>query len=327
VRKKTLMSGFCLAALSAGAAAAGPYPEAQISNGVVNAKFYLPDAEKGYYRGTRFDWSGVVNSLQTLGHEYFGVWNDKYDPQLHDAITGPVEEFVGDDTSLGYVEAKPGGTFVRIGVGAVRKPDDKPYNRFGYYDIVDHGKWKVRKGEDWIEFIHELGNTNGYAYKYTKTIRLPKGQTQMFIEHTLENTGKKPIQTSQYNHNFFVIDNLPTGPDSVVKFPFDLKPKDPVTGGLGEVHGGTIVYLKELQTGESFFNEFTGFGPSPLDYDVQVSNKKAGTGVRVQGDRPISRIVYWSIRTTFCPEEYIDLEAAPGQSTTWNYTYDFYKLK
>jgi hypothetical protein len=321
------MSGFALAALSAGAAVGGQYPEAQITNGVITAKFYLPDAEKGYYRGTRFDWSGVIYSLQTPGHEYFGVWNDKYDPKLHDAITGPVEEFVGDNTSIGYAEAKPGESFVRIGVGAVRKVDDKPYQRFATYDIVDAGKWKVRKGEDFIEFTHDLGNTNGYAYRYTKTVRFPKGQPQMFIEHTLENKGKKPMQTFQYNHNFFVIDNQPTGPDSEVKFPFDLKPKDPITGGLGEVKGGTITYLKELQAGESFFNEFTGFGPSPLDYDIHLMNKKTKAAVRIQGDHPITHIVYWSIRTTFCPEEYIDLEVAPGQSTTWTYTYDFYELK
>ena len=38
--------------------AAADYPEAQISNGVLQVKLLLPDAQKGYYRGTRFDWSG-----------------------------------------------------------------------------------------------------------------------------------------------------------------------------------------------------------------------------------------------------------------------------
>jgi len=41
---------------------AGP-PEAWISNGLVRAKLYLPDAGNGYYRGTRFDWSGVIAGL------------------------------------------------------------------------------------------------------------------------------------------------------------------------------------------------------------------------------------------------------------------------
>jgi hypothetical protein len=26
---------------------------------------YLPDAEKGFYRGTRFDWSGVIGPVRS----------------------------------------------------------------------------------------------------------------------------------------------------------------------------------------------------------------------------------------------------------------------
>ena len=36
------------------------YPSAEISNEEVKMKIYLPDAEKGLYRATRFDWSGVI---------------------------------------------------------------------------------------------------------------------------------------------------------------------------------------------------------------------------------------------------------------------------
>src|SRR5262245_8293430 len=42
-------------------------PQAEISNGVLKAQFYLPDAQKGFYRGTRFDWSGVIGSLEFKG--------------------------------------------------------------------------------------------------------------------------------------------------------------------------------------------------------------------------------------------------------------------
>ena len=55
---------------------------ATIDNGKVRAKLYLPDAKDGYYRGTRFDWSGVIASLEAAGHSYFGVWFAKYDPKL-----------------------------------------------------------------------------------------------------------------------------------------------------------------------------------------------------------------------------------------------------
>ena len=47
------------------AAAAAEPPAATIGNGVVRAKLYLPDVDNGYYRGTRFDWSGSGARLET----------------------------------------------------------------------------------------------------------------------------------------------------------------------------------------------------------------------------------------------------------------------
>ena len=46
------------AALAASTLAGQEFPQAEITNGQIKAKLYLPDTEKGYYRSTRFDWSG-----------------------------------------------------------------------------------------------------------------------------------------------------------------------------------------------------------------------------------------------------------------------------
>src|SRR6185295_14647599 len=70
---------------------AAGFPQAEISNGILHARLYLPDAEKGYYRSTRFDWSGVMPSLEYRGHSYCGQWFPQYAPTINDAIMGPVE--------------------------------------------------------------------------------------------------------------------------------------------------------------------------------------------------------------------------------------------
>ncbi|MDZ4801933.1 MAG: hypothetical protein SGI92_27580 [Bryobacteraceae bacterium] len=318
--------------LSSAAVWAADVPEKEIAATGIKAKIQLPDMHNGFYRGTRFDWSGQIPSLTAGGHEYFGKWFPKYDPNLHDAIMGPVEEFISKgDTSPGYDEAKVGEKFVRIGVGAVTKAVDKPYERFRTYDIVDGGKWTVKPGRDMIEFIHELGDTNGYAYRYTKTIRLvgDAAQPKMIIEHSLRNTGRKPLETMQYNHNFFVIDGQPTGPEASVKFVFDPKSSGPrpLKAELAAFEGRTLTYKKQLVQGESAFTEIEGFGSDSKDYDFRVEHKKAGAGVRIQGDKPIQKIIYWSIPSTLCPEAYIDVSAKPGEETRWTYTYTFYQLK
>jgi hypothetical protein len=330
---KAVIPAICFVAIMTANAQNQPqFPQATISNGRITAQLFLPDAGHGYYRATRFDWSGQISSLKTAHHDYFGQWFDKYDPKLHDSIMGPVEEFLKDDTSIGYAEAKPGGTFIRVGVGVVRKPaGETKYQRFNTYEIVDPGKWSVRRGADWIEFTHDLSASasapEGYGYRYTKTIRLKKNQDVMLIEHSLKNTGSKPIATAQYNHNFFVIDGKPSGPGNRVQFTFPLK-ADQFNGGGGavEVRGKEIVYLKELAVGQSAYGEFQGFGPSASDYDIRLEHGAAGAGVHITGSLPLSKLVFWSIRTTFCPEAYVDINVAPGGELKWTYTYQFYEL-
>ncbi|MEZ4828703.1 MAG: hypothetical protein R3C61_20825 [Bacteroidia bacterium] len=94
------------------------FPESEISNGIIHARLYLPDAQTGYYRGSRFDWAGVIPELTCNGHSYFGQWFEKYSPTLHDAILGPVEAF----SPVGYEEIKPGENFLLVGIGMAEKP-------------------------------------------------------------------------------------------------------------------------------------------------------------------------------------------------------------
>jgi hypothetical protein len=303
-------------------------PQAEISNGSIKAKLYLPDAANGYYRGTRFDWSGVIASLEYQGHNYFGVWFRRYDPKINDAITGPVEEYRTGESALGYAEAKPGENFVRIGVGLVKKPEgETAYKQFrNDYEIVDNGKWTVKTAADSVEFTHEVADpASGYGYLYKKTIRLAKGAPGMVIEHSLRNTGKKVIETNVYNHEFFVIDDQPSGPDFTVKFPFDVKATANLNG-LAEVSGKELHYLKELPQGPQVHSELTGFGSTAKDFDFRVENRKTGASVHVTGDHALSKIDFWSPRATVCPEAYIDLKIEPGKETHWQINYDFYVL-
>jgi hypothetical protein len=314
----------CSALLAVALFAAAP-PEAEISSSVLHAKLYLPDAEQGYYRATRFDWSGVIASLEWNGHNYFGQWFPRYDPKLHDAIMGPVEEFLTRGEGLGYQEAKPGESFVKIGVGAVRKPEEKAFRQFNTYEITNPGKWDVHKRADSVEFTQTLPDTLGYAYVYTKTLRLAAGKPQLILEHRLRNTGRKTIESSVYEHNFYMLDGLPSGPDVVVKFPFEVHAKADLAG-LAETRGMELAYLQELPQGKSVYSELQGYGDTAKDYDIRVENRKAGIGVRQTSDRPLSKLVFWSIRTTACPEAYIDMHIEPGKDFTWRISYDFYKL-
>ena len=315
-----------LAVTGATLLAAEDYPEAEISNGLVRAKLHLPDALRGSYQGTRFDWAGIVYSLQFQGHEYFGRWYERHDPKIHDAITGPVEEFLSNNAGLGYDASKPGGTFLRIGVGVLRRPENEAaFRRFGTYEIVDAGKRTIDRKPDSIEFVQELNGGDGYSYVYRKTVRLTKGKPELVLEHSLKNIGRLSIETSVYDHNFFVIDNEVVGPDIVIRFPFEPQAVADLKG-LAEIRGRDFVYLRELEKGQTVQSELRGFGETAKDYDVRIENRKSGAGVRISGDLPIEKLIFWSIRTVACPEPYVHLKIEPGREFRWRIAYEFYAL-
>jgi len=69
-----------------------------------------------------------------MGHEFYAPWWDRTDPSVINwvhqgpeivagpcsALYGPVNEF---QTPLGFNEAKTGGTFIKIGVGVLKKSE------------------------------------------------------------------------------------------------------------------------------------------------------------------------------------------------------------
>lgn len=295
------------------------FPKASISNGLIEANLYLPDAANGFYRATRFDWAGVVSSLKYKNHEFFGQWYNKHDPKVHDAIQGPAEAF----DPIGYDTANPGETFIKIGVGTLRKINASPYRFSGQYEIANGGTWKVKKKKDRVEFTHELHDASGFAYIYKKTLRLIKNKPELILEHSLKNIGAITIETNTFNHNFFMIDKQITGPDFTVSLPFEITNQS-AGKSLISFENRQLKYLKELNKGESTMEYPKGFtGDKVEDYDFTVSNSKTGASVRITSDRPLSNFMFWSVPTTLSPEPFIKVSAKQGEEFTWNIKYEF----
>lgn len=304
------------------------HPKALLSNGDVEAVVFLPDPDHGYYRSTRFDWSGVIGCASYKGHAFWGEWFSKYDPLINDSITGPVEEFRSQDGALGYGDAKPGDPFVKVGVGVLSKIDDSPYKFGTFYPIINTGKWTVHTSKRSIAFEQKLQSPLGFAYIYKKTLELDKTGTVIALKHQLKNIGSKPIQTDVYDHDFFMFDGRPTGPGMTVRFPFNPKVQDsPDTHfdpSMAKIEGNTISYLQELQPHQTVAGYITGYSDKATDYDITVEDQTAGVGVQQTSDSRIAKFYLWSIRTTISPEAYIHLDIAPNQTQSWAIRYHLF---
>ncbi|HTL55917.1 MAG TPA: hypothetical protein VL361_09575 [Candidatus Limnocylindrales bacterium] len=300
------------------------YPSSSISTKQLKATFYLPDPQKGYYRGTRFDWSGLLSRVEYGGHSFFCEFRERqHDPLNHDDICGTAEEFGMTTTPLGFAEGKTGEPFVKIGIGVLERGNDPEYAFWKKYKILQPGNWNIQTKPDSIEFTQGLNTTQGWSYEYTKRVRLDDTAHTLTITRRLKNTGTKKIDTDHYGHNFLKIDDVPAGPDYVFEFPFQphfgegSKPE-----GCVEIKDKSLVFLKQVPTGKSIWVRLDGF-TKPSDNQMRIVNRRTGAAMTIRTDKPLLRLVYYSSDGVLAPEPFVKLELAPGETTEWRTTYEF----
>ena len=301
------------------------YPTAQISNDMVKMKLYLPDAENGYYRGTRFDWSGIMYSFIYKGHEYFGEWHNSHNPVSSSDITGSVNGYLFP--GLGFDETTSEGEFTRIGVGTLEKPATSKYKMFETYKIIDPGKWKIKKGKDWIEFIQKVKRKSGWAFVYSKKIELLKNKPGFRINYVLRNTGTKVIETDQFNHNFFIIDNGKPDVDYRLRVPFSCRLNENPRNNLQrivKVENNELVFSGEIT--DDVWISLTGYTKQAQDNQFELINTKSGAGIHVQGNIPLQAFNFWADTVTICPETFIYLKVAPKEKLSWSFDYEAFLI-
>ncbi|MGA2563417.1 MAG: hypothetical protein ABSF96_07650 [Steroidobacteraceae bacterium] len=312
-------------------------PSVTISNGLIEATIALPDAATGFYRGTRFDWSGMITKLCHGGQRFYGPWFDQISPTVRDftydgdrlvastasAATGPVEEFAAMEDPLGFDAAKPGDSFVKIGIGALRRPDLAEYDHYRAYDFVDHGRWRWRKiGQRSLVMSQELADRgSGYAYSYIKRIDLVAGAPRMIISHSLTNRGHLRIRNTVYDHNFLTLDNHPTESGLTLELPFTIQSDVPVDNAA--IAGNRLTLARTPGAHESIAIAIRGFGPGAADNRIVMISANRRAAVTVTTDKPLEKLQFWSIQRVAAIEPFIRLDAAAGRSVQWRYSYDY----
>lgn len=291
----------------------------KISNESLTISVHTPDAKNGYYRGTRFDHAGVFESIIYRGCNYCEPWFESYSPLMHDAVCGPAEEF----SPIGLEGTKAGDPFLKIGVGILERLDDEPYDRFRLHRILDEGVRVTETGEDFVRFIHGITSETGYGYDYVKEIAITSGNS-FVIRHSLRNTGSKTLKGDAYNHNFFTLGLLQTGPSRTIDFPF--RPDGDWRAEYSEV-GFTddgIRFSRVLKKGESVFTgnlHEAGRGLDGSPNAFVLSEHQTGRSVRMSCAVPMTKSVFWSNHRIACIEPYIDFEIFSGQDFSFEIHY------
>ena len=301
----------------------GSYPYIILTNGQVSCSVFLPDREQGFYRSTRWEWSGIIWQLTYRGHTYFAERTTctPHNPLDNEHGMSTAEEF-GIEKPLRYDEAKPGETFMKIGVGLLEKPANNPRYRFnGNYRLVEPGTWSTDYGDTLVEFVHILHDRYGYSYTYRKRMELLPGEPVLVIRDTLENTGMCQIETDQYNHNFFSIDGIHIGPDYHIDLFFPATLSNDLSPKAG-IRDNSLRFIEKVE--KPLFTSILGFGATPEHNHVVIMNTSTDAGVDIRGDYSLSKLNFWTDGQVLCPEMFVKIDIAPGEVLSWSRTYTFF---
>ena len=80
--------------------------------------------------------------------------------------------------------------------------------------------------------------------------------------------------------------------------------------------GNQVTFRKALRGKDTVYMPLPGFGPTAADYRFTIENKKSGAGLRITGDRPLSKVVLWSIRSVLSLEPFIEMTIKPDEEFT-----------
>ncbi len=266
------------------------------------------------YTGSRFDWTGFITKVVLDGKHTFCAPESPI-PGEGSGGFGFCNEF-GIHTPVGYDEVKPGEKFHKLGTGLLTRPDESDYFFFDKYEVTPYPV-TIEADSDHVRFELEPVNCNGYAVQMIKEVSV--AENAMIIKYSLKNVGSKPIQTEEYCHNFISIDNNPTGPEYVLKFPYSAESNE--TPDVLNVSGNEISWNKQPEN--DFYIVPGGFKPVE-NHTWELLHKPSGVGVREISNFPIQKVAVWGKGHVISPEVFVAINIAPGQTQSWERVYEFF---
>jgi hypothetical protein len=94
-------------------------------------------------------------------------------------------------------------------------------------------------------------------------------------------------------------------------------------GAAAKIEGKDLIFIDSLGPGRGVSGYLTGYSDKASHYDFTVEDTNTKVAVRQTSDSPLSRLFFWSTRTTICPEGYIHLNIPPGKTGRWKIQYRF----
>jgi hypothetical protein len=286
-----------------------------LSNPYLEIEIQLPGEG---YAGSRFDHTGKIIQIR-FNDRTFCTCEKNSSDDLNSSGRGLYNEF-GIDEPLGYSDCKIGERFLKIGVGLLVKETDDAYDFFRAYPVIPAETKVKNPTRQSVLFTSEVKPYRDYGYRLAKSICLDSAGFS--IKYELQNTGKKPISTNEYVHNFLAINDKRTDNNYTLRFssPFSkagfgefVDPEDMLRAGTDSIS------WKGSPSKDFFISHIFSNKSKGISWTLLHKEEKCGISETV--DFPVQRLNLWGCGHVISPEIFYKINILPGLKTTWERNY------
>ena len=284
-----------------------------LTNGELSASVLLP----GSYSRSRYDHSGMVEQVSLGGNSFLS----REQIGEGDGLGGVGLAFCFEwrDTTL-HDSTAIADLFPQLGVGLLKRTDTSPWLFTRDYPVTEF-EHTVDIGESCVA-VHTLPHLcRGVAVEQCRRFSLEGNSLVVTAE--LRNVGSAPIEAREFCHNFFRFNNRSIDQSYRLSFPYTILPR--------MRRGQILIERDALRPGDfdaptaSTAYWLTGY-EGLREHWMKLENDETKTGLLIQDAFPIEHIYCWSNQAALCPETFVEISLAPGQSKTWRREYSFYQL-
>ncbi len=217
---------------------------------------------------------------------------------------------------LGFTEAGPTETFLKIGVGRLIRGTGETYRFSERYPLAEAFPTEVTATTSTVTTRQQAPVGERWSYAYTKVYHLsPEGR--LTLRYTLANTGTETYSFEHYNHHWFSFSSEPSGPAYRIRPEFSGPTTESSTWTFAHGRLHPSAPLPARGGIHWAWDDVTGPAAATLEHSVLPHR------VAFRGDFPLARFASWANAQAISPELFHRVTLRPGESATWSMTYTF----
>ena len=281
-----------------------------LDNGIIKVRILYPNGVK--YDRTRWCHAGFIQDVWYKGIRFSEYERNRHGEQLTSEGSGLCCQFA----PIAPGEAVPGKLTLLPGVGAgIYQTPTPAQDRL---DIKERLDTKVSYTRDCAVFETQTPTVDGFSYFEKREIRLC--DSEIVEKVTFTNTGEREIHTQEMCHNFLSLAGAEISPDYTLEV-FAVDVPEGFQSNAMIYENGHFSFSRYPD--RTCYFDTSANTKTCNDYAWIMKSKKSKVYCYGKIDFTPSRVSVWSDYYTLCPEMFVAIDLAPGETTSWQRTWGF----